>query len=236
MFNTEARYLSLKPYSLTCRISLSLNLSREVDFILRSSFIISLMLFRTTKIKLILLLSTVLIGWIFIQSIEVLLIYTKLDETFTDLVALYNIVLILIIAMFLLFIDLFEGNISLFKIVLASAAISISTILSILAIIEDPKILFTFIHLQEFNSFNWSEIFSTILDPFIVLVGILAYRDLSVSLRYAISEHQRTQILKIRVGIVFIFFIATIVEVISIYLIMNQKYETLGVFLRFVVK
>lgn len=216
-----------------------------VDLIIGSHFInitgaiyiilITLNLFKTTRIKLILILDIILTGWIVIQFIEIFLIFIKLDAFFTNLVAIYNITLILIIALFLIFINVFEGSLSLLKIALASAAVTASVVLSVLAIIKDSSILFTFIQLNEFSSFNWSEIASLAFDPFIILVGILSYYDLSKNMTYAISENHKKQLGKMRVSVVLIFFAATIIEAISIFLIMDPVYESLGIILRFVI-
>ena len=151
------------------------------------------------------------------------------------MVSFYNFSLIFIIALFLVFVDLFEGNLNSYKLIFSSAAVGASAIYSLLAIIQDHSILFTIIQLNEFQSFNWNEIFSLIFDSFILIVGIISYRDLTHVINSSVSETQRKQVNKMRIGVIFIFFIPTILEGASIYLINEPTTESYGVLLRFII-
>ena len=224
------------------------------------TFVITLRRYFETKISLILTIASLMLAWSLINFLLILPILfpglqiLKVSEvlpfinlnaqtvTIIDVISVINVFGSgLVVGLFILFIDNFEGEISAIKTAVAASLIMVCLFVGIASLgrlflptlNSDVTLSSTIVSVNDTGlcsinpnslgtcllTMRWSTIPSLIIFPCVILCGIWAQTELNLSAKHALSETQIKQIKYMKIGAVFDFFIGPVFGALGVVLV-----------------
>jgi len=201
----------------------------------------SFRLYKRTNIRLVILMTVLMTSWMITNSLLILpILFTSLtvDSMGVSLIASWNIIGSAVVpAVFIIFIDAFEGDIDPKKIATAIATIMVAIFIALIGLSQGTEgvqtIAATIVALPEEGliTMRWSPIASLAIFPTVIACGIWTQRELNQSRIHAIDTKQISQIKFMKLGGILMFFIGPAFGIAGVVAVDGLGYLVIGTYL-----
>ncbi len=210
-------------------LSLAFQFSHVMNVIMSLLVILAtLVVYQRSRVRLVLIVTLLFLFWGLTNVTLILPIYT--DVPIDPLSTLNAFASSFAPALFLIFVDNFEGETSPTKTAVAVSIVAVSGFLAIAANVTGVySITSTILYLEseDLYTMRWSPIASLALFPPVLMTAYWLNQELSTARTYSTSDQQATQISRMRVGGLLMFLVGPIFGILGVVLV-ELGYPVLG--------